>query len=95
VSLPLTLSDLNEIDRQYWPSLCHIKNSMSDSQEEITLNQLELPFTTTDSSGVEVKLSSRHRLVNLDNYLAYLQSALHYRLVIIKCCNLLQYYLII
>ena len=77
------MSDLNEIDRQYWPSLCHIKNAMSGSlEEEITLNQLELPFSTTSSSGFEVELSSRHRHVNLDNYLAYIQTALQYRLVI-------------
>lgn len=59
---------------------------MSDSEDGnetgVTLNQLELPFTTTSSSGAEVELSSQHRNVNLDNRDLYLSISLHYRLVI-------------
>ena len=75
----MTLSDLNEIDRHYWPSLCHIRDC-KDADGDLTLSQLDLPFTTTSASGEEVVLSTQHRLVNRDNRHLYLKLALDFRL---------------
>jgi len=78
--MPLTLSDLNEIDRHYWPSLCHIRDCKDAEEEDLTLSQLDLPFTTASASGHEVVLSQQHRRVTHDNRDVYLQLALSYRL---------------
>ena len=78
--MPLTLSDLNEIDRHYWPSLCHIRDCKDAEEEDLTLSQLDLPFTTASASGHEVVLSQQHRRVTHSNRDVYLQLALNYRL---------------
>jgi len=80
VGLPLSLSDLNEIDRHYWPSLCHIRDCKDAEEEDLTLSQLDLPFTTASASGHEVVLTQQHRRVTHDNRDQYLQLALNYRL---------------
>ena len=80
MGLPLSLSDLNEIDRHYWPSLCHIRDCKDAEEEDLTLSQLDLPFTTASASGHEVVLTQQHRRVTHDNRDQYLQLALNYRL---------------
>ena len=85
VGLILTLSDLNEIDRHYWPSLCHIRDCKDAEGGDLTLSQLDLPFTTSSSSGHEVVLSPVHRRVTRDNRDLYLQLALEFRLHEFDC----------
>lgn len=75
----MSLIDLNEIDRHYWPALCHIRDC-KDGDGDLTLSQLDLPFTTSSASGNDVALSTQHRRITRDNRDLYLQLALHYRL---------------
>ena len=80
VGLPLSLIDLNEIDRHYWPALCHIRDC-KDADGDLTLSQLDLPFSTSSATGHEVALSPHtHRRITRDNRDLYLQLALHFRL---------------
>ena len=74
----MTLTDLNEIDRHYWPALCHIR----DCQDDASLAQLDLPFATSSASGRQVPLSAHPDQVRITrhNRHLYLQSALNYRL---------------
>ena len=80
VGLSLTLSDLNEMDRHYWPSLCHIQHTDDDVTQGHSLSQLDLSFATNSASGREVMLSTAHRRVTQENRHLYLKLALELRL---------------
>lgn len=80
VGLNLSLSDLNEIDRHYWPSLCHIRDCKDTGNGDLTLSQLDLPFSTNSASGHEVQLSPHHHRVTPENRDLYLKLALQFRL---------------
>lgn len=80
VGLPLSLIDLNEIDRHYWPALCHIRDC-KDAEGDLTLSQLDLPFSTSSAAGHDVALLPHsHRRITRDNRDLYLKLALHFRL---------------
>ncbi len=84
MGLPLTLSDLNEMDRHYWPALCHIRDCQDladqDRPDDLTLSQLDLPFSTSSASGRDVSLSPHHRRVTRENRDLYVRLALELRL---------------
>lgn len=68
--------DLNEIDRHYWPALCHIRDC-KDADGDMTLSQPDLPFSTSSATGHEVALSPHtHRRITRDNRDLYLQAGL-------------------
>ena len=75
----MSLSDLNEIDRHFWPALCHIRD-FKVAEADMTLSQLDLPFTTSSASGQEVALSTVHRRITSENRSLYLKLALQFRL---------------
>nr|XP_022328228.1 E3 ubiquitin-protein ligase HERC2-like isoform X2 [Crassostrea virginica] len=70
--MPLSLSDLAEIDKDWLPGLIYIK--------DLTDDKLEMPFSIPSSSGQEVQLSSKHSKITPANKLEYIKQAINYRL---------------
>lgn len=74
---PLSVLDLNEVDRDYVPGLMYIR----DLDREAFSRLENIPFMTHSSAGHQVALSSKFSHVTLENRFEYIQSAIKYRLV--------------
>ncbi|XP_066141939.1 E3 ubiquitin-protein ligase HERC2 isoform X1 [Euwallacea fornicatus] len=75
--MELTPADLTEIDRDYVPGLLCIRDAGPD---EPLFQNLEMPFTTPSSCGVDVPLSSKYTKITYENRLEYVRLALNFRL---------------
>ncbi|XP_011141461.1 E3 ubiquitin-protein ligase HERC2 [Harpegnathos saltator] len=75
--MPLTPSDLTEIDRDYVPGLLCIRDMDPD---EKVFQTLEMPFSTPSASGHDVVLSNRYLKITPENRHEYVRLALDYRL---------------
>lgn len=73
--IPLTVSDLAEIDKDYVPGLMCIRDMDAE-----TFEAMEMPFSTPSASGCEVPLHSKIKTISLDNREEYVRLALNYRL---------------
>lgn len=73
--MPLTIADITEIDKDYIPGLLFIRD-MNPGDKSL----LDIPFSTTSSSGHEICLSSVHRKVTPNNKQDFIRLALNYRL---------------
>ncbi|XP_077868707.1 E3 ubiquitin-protein ligase HERC2-like [Saccoglossus kowalevskii] len=73
--MPLTVSDLTEVDKDYVPGLMCIR----DMESEV-FSEMEMPFSTPSASGQEMQLSSKYSRINLENRNEYVRAALNYRL---------------
>ncbi|CAB3375688.1 Hypothetical predicted protein [Cloeon dipterum] len=71
----LSPADLTELDRDYVPGLMCIRD-----MEDKALQTLEMPFSTSSTTGEEVLLSSLYRKINAENRQEYVRLALNYRL---------------
>lgn len=76
--IELTPADLTEIDRDYVPGLLCIRDMGS---EEPLFQNLEMPFSTPSSCGVDVALSTRYKRIAYENRLEYVRLALNFRYV--------------
>ncbi|XP_025832237.1 E3 ubiquitin-protein ligase HERC2 [Agrilus planipennis] len=75
--MELTPGDLTEVDRDYVPGLLCIRDMGPD---ERMFQNLEMPFSTPSSSGVDVPLSTRYKRITYENRLEYVKLALNFRL---------------
>ncbi|ODN06550.1 E3 ubiquitin-protein ligase HERC2 [Orchesella cincta] len=75
--MPLTASDLSEIDRHYLQGLLYIRDC---NNEEKAISYLDYPFSTTSAAGNEVQLSHAHKKITIENRQEYFRMALNYRL---------------
>lgn len=73
--MPLSVSDLAEIDKDCVPGLIYIKDLTDDK-----LQTVEMPFSIPSSSGQEVQLSSKHSKITPTNKMEYIKQAINYRL---------------
>ncbi|CAH1776574.1 unnamed protein product, partial [Owenia fusiformis] len=73
--MPLNVTDLTEIDKDYVPGLMCIKDMDSEG-----LHAADLPFSTPSAAGHEVQLSSKYTKITLENRQEYIRLALNYRL---------------
>ncbi|KAG1662456.1 E3 ubiquitin-protein ligase HERC2 [Nymphon striatum] len=73
----LTPADLTEVDRDYVPGLMCIQDM---EEEENVFQKMDMPFSTPSSSGQEIRLSTRHKRITLDNRSEFIRLALNYRL---------------
>ncbi|CAH1268469.1 HERC2 [Branchiostoma lanceolatum] len=75
--MPLTVTDLTEIDKDYVPGLMYIRDMDKDSE---AFENPPMPFSTSSASGDEVKLSPKYSTITPDNRQEYVRLALNYRL---------------
>uniref|UniRef100_T1IYS2 HECT-type E3 ubiquitin transferase n=1 Tax=Strigamia maritima TaxID=126957 RepID=T1IYS2_STRMM len=75
--MPISPSDLTEVDRDYVPGLMCIRDMEGD---EKAFQTMDMPFSTPSSSGHEVQLSSKFKRITVENRLEYVRLALNYRL---------------
>ncbi|XP_065932274.1 E3 ubiquitin-protein ligase HERC2 isoform X3 [Magallana gigas] len=73
--MPLSVSDLAEIDKDCVPGLIYIKDLTDDK-----LQTVDMPFSIPSSSGQEVQLSSKHSKITPANKMEYIKQAINYRL---------------
>ncbi|XP_061183765.1 E3 ubiquitin-protein ligase HERC2-like isoform X1 [Saccostrea echinata] len=73
--MPLSLSDLAEIDKDCVPGLICIKD-LTDEK----LQAVEMPFSIPSSSGQEVQLSAKYSKITPANKVEYIKQAINYRL---------------
>lgn len=73
--MKLSVTDLNEIDKDYVPGLMCIKD-----MDEEALRSADMPFSTTSASGHEFPLSTKYTRILHENRNEYVQLALAYRL---------------
>lgn len=74
--IPLSMTDITEVDRDYLAGLLYIRDFEGD---EKTIEHLEMPFSTTSASGQEIYLSSSHKTITLENREEYFRLALDFR----------------
>lgn len=71
----LTVTDLNEVDRDYVPGLMYIRDLDAEA-----FSRLEsIPFVTHSCIGNQVALSSKFVNVTIENRLEYIRLAINYR----------------
>lgn len=71
----LTVTDLNEVDRDYVPGLMYIRDLDAEA-----FSRLEsIPFVTHSCIGSQVALSSKFVYVSFDNRFEYIKLAINYR----------------
>ncbi|XP_048524463.1 E3 ubiquitin-protein ligase HERC2 [Dendroctonus ponderosae] len=75
--MDLTPADLTEIDRDYVPGLLCIRDAGPD---EPLFQNLEMPFSTPSSCGVDVPLSTKYKRITFENRLEYVRLALNFRI---------------
>ncbi|KAF7266968.1 hypothetical protein GWI33_019752 [Rhynchophorus ferrugineus] len=75
--IELTPADLTEIDRDYVPGLLCIREAGPD---EPLFQNLEMPFSTPSSCGVDISLSTKYKRITYENRLEYVRLALNFRL---------------
>ena len=73
--MPLSVTDLAEIDKDYVPGLMCIRDMEAEAFEA-----MEMPFSTPSASGGEVQLDRKINRITLKNREEYVRKALHYRL---------------
>ncbi|XP_054721916.1 E3 ubiquitin-protein ligase HERC2-like [Uloborus diversus] len=73
--MALTSADLTEVDKDYVPGLVSIRY-----MEPENIKKIDLPFSTHNSVGSEVPLSSKYSYITPENRLEYIRLALNYRL---------------
>ncbi|XP_048243824.1 E3 ubiquitin-protein ligase HERC2-like isoform X1 [Haliotis rufescens] len=73
--LPLTISDLTEVDKDFVPGLMCIKEMDGE-----TLKINEMPFSIPSATGQEIQLSSKYARIMSDNRAEYIKLAMNYRL---------------
>ncbi len=72
--MPLNVSDLTEVDKDYVPGLMCIKDMTEDA-----LTAADMPFSTPSAAGHEVQLASRYSRITPENRNEYVRLALNYR----------------
>ncbi|XP_062597974.1 E3 ubiquitin-protein ligase HERC2-like [Saccostrea cucullata] len=72
--MPLSISDLAEIDKDCVPGLICIKD-LTDEK----LQAVEMPFSIPSSSGQEVQLSAKYSKITPTNKVEYIKQAINYR----------------
>ena len=77
--MELTPGDLTEIDRDYVPGLLCIRDMAAN---ERLFQNLEMPFSTPSSVGVDIPLSSRYKRITYENKIEYVKLALNFRFAI-------------
>ncbi|XP_033632375.1 E3 ubiquitin-protein ligase HERC2-like [Asterias rubens] len=73
--MPLTVTDLTEVDKDYMPGLICIR----DMEPEAFLS-MDMPFSTPSATGLDSPLSTKHSHITLENRNEYVRAALNYRL---------------
>ncbi|XP_052278368.1 E3 ubiquitin-protein ligase HERC2-like [Dreissena polymorpha] len=73
--MPLTISDLTEIDKDFVPGLMCIKEML-----EPDLIHADMPFSIPSSTGQEIHLSNNHNKITVTNRSEYIRLAMEYRL---------------
>ena len=73
--MPLTFTDLAEIDKDYVPGLMCIR----DIEPEV-FEAMDMPFSTPSASGHDVQLHQKIPRITLENRAEYVRLALQYRL---------------
>ncbi|GFS15828.1 E3 ubiquitin-protein ligase HERC2, partial [Elysia marginata] len=73
--MPLSITDLSEIDKDFLPGLMCIKEMDAES-----LRSAEMPFSIPSATGHEVQLSHKYSRISPDNRLEYVKLAMDYRL---------------
>ena len=73
--MPLTFTDLAEIDKDYVPGLMCIR----DIEPEV-FEAMDMPFSTPSASGHDVQLHQKISRITLENRAEYVRLALQYRL---------------
>lgn len=73
--MPLTISDLTEVDKDFVPGLMCIKE-MADED----LRNADMPFSVPSASGQEMQLSMKYNRIIPENRSEYIKSAMNYRL---------------
>ncbi|XP_038055580.1 E3 ubiquitin-protein ligase HERC2-like [Patiria miniata] len=73
--MPLTVTDLTEVDKDYMPGLICIR----DMEPEAFLS-MDMSFSTPSATGMDVPLSTKHAHITLENRNEYVRAALNYRL---------------
>ncbi|XP_052829652.1 E3 ubiquitin-protein ligase HERC2 isoform X3 [Octopus bimaculoides] len=72
--MPLTISDLTEVDKDFVPGLMCIKEMLNAD-----LRNADMPFSVPSASGQEMQLSMKYRITP-ENRSEYIKSAMNYRL---------------
>ncbi|CAH1128754.1 unnamed protein product [Ceutorhynchus assimilis] len=75
--MDLTPADLTEIDRDYVPGLLCIRES---GRDDSLFQNLEMPFSTPSTCGVDVPLSTKYKRITYENRLEYVRLALNFRI---------------
>ncbi|XP_012936715.1 E3 ubiquitin-protein ligase HERC2 [Aplysia californica] len=73
--MPLTISDLSEIDKDFVPGLMCIKEMEDDA-----LRSAEMPFSIPSATGQEVHLSHKYSRITPENRAEYVKLAMDHRL---------------
>ncbi|KAK7097783.1 E3 ubiquitin-protein ligase HERC2-like isoform X3 [Littorina saxatilis] len=73
--MPLSISDLTEMDKDFVPGLICIKE-----MEEDQLRAADMPFSVPSATGLETHLSHKHARITPDNRSDYIKMAINYRL---------------
>ncbi|XP_074649618.1 E3 ubiquitin-protein ligase HERC2-like [Tubulanus polymorphus] len=73
--MPMSVSDLTEVDKDYVPGLMCIKD-----MDDEALRSADMPFSTPSSAATEVQLSSKYTRITPENRHEYVRLALNYRL---------------
>ncbi|ESO89418.1 hypothetical protein LOTGIDRAFT_218809 [Lottia gigantea] len=74
-SMPLNISDLTELDKDFLPGLICIKGMDDES-----LKAADMPFSIPSASSQEVHLSSKYSRITPENKSEYIKLAMNYRL---------------
>ena len=72
--MPLTVSDLTELDKNIVPGLMCIKDMDGDS-----LKSADLPFSAPSATGQEIQLSLKYTKITAENRQDYVRLALNFR----------------
>ncbi|KAK6172413.1 hypothetical protein SNE40_016067 [Patella caerulea] len=74
-SMPLNITDLTELDKDFVPGLICIKE-----MDDEALKQADMPFSVPSASSQEIQLSSKYTRITPDNKAEYIKLAMNYRL---------------
>ncbi|KAL5011340.1 hypothetical protein ScPMuIL_009891 [Solemya velum] len=72
--MPLTISDLTEVDKDFVPGLMCIKE-----MDDEGLRTADMPFSVPSATGQEVHLGSKYSRITPDNKADYIRLAMNYR----------------